>query len=230
MDVTTLETKTRDTRGKNAARRLRREGLMPGVLYGTEEASRSEGVALSVDPKSLARILHSESGVNTIIELQMEGRSNERVLVKDFQLDPVSHDLLHVDFYRFAMDKPIVVTVQVQVQGEPRGVKQQGGLLDFVTREIELECLPVDIPEHIDIDVSELMLGEAVRLRDILEGQKWTPLTDPDTMIVHVVPPRVEEKTEEEVAAEEAAAAGETPGEPEVIKKGKDEDEGGEKA
>ncbi len=222
----TLETKTRETRGKNAACRLRREGLMPAVLYGAAEASRSEGISLSVDSKSLTRILHSESGVNTIIDLRMADGSSERVLVKHFLLDPITHHLLHADFYRFASDKPIVVTVPILVHGEPRGVKQQGGLLDFVTREIEVECLPADIPEHIDIDVSELMLGEAVRLRDFLEGQKWTAMTDPDTMIVHVVAPRVEEKTEEEVAAEEAAAAAETAGEPEVIKKGKaDSDE-----
>src|SRR3972149_6209925 len=139
-----LESVERGERGKNAARRLRRDGRIPAVLYGIDEAARSEGVSLAVDPKALFRILHSDSGVNTIIALQMPGGRTERVLVKDFQLDPVTHDLLHADFYRFAMDKRILVTVQVLLHGHPIGVKQQGGLLDFVHREIEIECLPAD--------------------------------------------------------------------------------------
>lgn len=219
-----LESVDRGARGKNAARRLRREGRIPAVLYGLAEAARSEGVSLAVDPKALLRILHSESGVNTIIALQMPGGRTETVLVKAFQLDPISHDLLHADFYRFAMDKKIEVTVQVVLHGQPVGVKQQGGLLDFVHREIELECLPADIPEHIDVDVSELSIGQGVRLRDLTEGQRWTPITDPDTLIVHVVAPRLEEEpVAEGVEGAPAAAA-----EPEVIKKGKAEADEGE--
>jgi large subunit ribosomal protein L25 len=213
-----LESVERGERGKNAARRLRRDGRIPAVLYGIDEAARSEGVSLAVDPKALFRILHSDSGVNTIIALQMPGGRTERVLVKDFQLDPVTHDLLHADFYRFAMDKRILVTVQVLLHGHPIGVKQQGGLLDFVHREIEIECLPADIPEHIDVDVSELSIGQGVRLRDLMDGRAWTPITDPDTLIVHVVAPRLEEEPAAEAVEGAAATA-----EPEVIKKGKAE-------
>ena len=218
----TLEAVRRDTRGKNAARRLRQSGMIPAVLYGTDEAARSEGVALAVNPKTLSQILHSESGFNTIIALQQADGSTDRVLVKEYQLDPITHHLLHADFYRFAADKLITVTVPVLVHGEPKGVKQEGGLLDFVHREVVLECLPTDIPEHIELDVSELIIGQSLRLRDVSEGQKWTPVTDLDTMLVHVVPPRVEEEPVEEEAVQEAAAEGQS--EPEVIKKGKTEE------
>ena len=223
MDAT-LEAVTREARGKNAARRLRRDGKIPAVLYGADEASQSTGIALAVDPRTLSRILHSDSGVNSIIALRVADGATDRVLVKEYQLDPLTHELLHADFYRFAADKPITVTVPVLVHGEPRGVKQEGGLLDFVHREVEVECLPADIPEHLDLDVSELMVGQNIRLRDVAEGRKWTPVTDPDTMLVHVVPPRVEEEPTEEAAA---AVALEASAEPEVIKKGK-ADEGDE--
>jgi large subunit ribosomal protein L25 len=144
-------------------------------------------------------------------------------MLREYQLDPVTHHLLHADFYELAMDKAITVTVPVQVNGEPKGVKQQGGLLDFVTREIEVECLPTDIPEHIDIDVTELMLHQAIRVRDLPEHPKWKAVSDGDTMLVHIVMPKVEE---EPVAAtaEAAAAAPAAPAEPEVIKKGKTEE------
>jgi large subunit ribosomal protein L25 len=128
-----------------------------------------------------------------------------------------------VDFYRIAMDKLLTVTVPITVKGEPKGVKQQGGLLDFVHREIEIECLPADIPEHIEIDVTELMLGQAIRLRDVATSLKWRPITDADIMLVHVVTPRL---VVEPVAADAAAAAAAAPtaaAEPEVIKKGKPE-------
>jgi len=145
-------------------------------------------------------------------------------MLKEFQLDPVSRHLLHADFYRVAMDKPITVTVPIVLRGEAPGVKQQGGLLDFVHREIEIECLPADIPEHIDVDVSELMLNQSIRLRDILGTMKWTPVSEGDLMLVHVVA----QKAEAEPVAVEADAAA-TPAEPEVIKKGKvDKDDEGE--
>ena len=143
-------------------------------------------------------------------------------MLKEYQLDPVTHHLLHADFYRVAMDKVITVTVPIVLRGEAPGVKQQGGLLDFVHREIEVECLPADIPEHIEMDVSKLMLNQSIRLRDITESMKWTPVSDPDLMLVHVVTPKVEAEPE---AAEAEAAA--TPAEPEVIKKGKAEKEEG---
>ena len=213
MDAT-LQAEKRQTRGKNEARRLRAAGRIPAVVYGVE---KGKAVEISVDPKILSRILHSESGVNTLISLTgLEGAADARVLVKEYQLDPIHHKMLHADFFQIAMDKMLTVTVPIQIKGEAKGVKQQGGVVDFVNREIEIEVLPADIPEHIDVDISELMLNQGLRVRDIhSEGAKWKPLTDTDTMIVHVVAVKAEEPT----AAEAAAVA--APAEPEVAKKGK---------
>ena len=211
----TLEALKRDRFGKNEARRLRAAGRVPGVLYG----GKDETTPIAVDPRALLRILHSESGANTLIGLQLDG-GETRVLVKEYQLDPVSHQLLHADFYRVAMDRSILVTVPIQLRGEPKSAKQQGGIVDFVTREIEVECLPGDIPEHIAVDISELMMHQGVRVRDLATaGAKWKPLSDPDMMIVHVVTPKAEEVPAEAEAAAVAAPA--VPAEPEVIKKGK---------
>jgi large subunit ribosomal protein L25 len=219
MDAT-LEAVKRDGRGKNEGNRLRASGKIPAVVYGSrQEGKAPEGVALAVDPKQLLRILHSESGANTLINLKVDG-SEARVMVKEYQLDPITHALLHADFYQLAMDKAITVTVPIVLKGEPRGVKVQGGLLDFVTRDIQVLCLPTDIPEHIDVDVSELMLNQSIRVRDLAQSDKWKSVTDGETMLVHVVMPKVEEvaATPETAAAAPAAGA-----EPEVIKKGKEE-------
>jgi large subunit ribosomal protein L25 len=216
MDAT-LQAEKRETRGKNEARRLRAAGRIPAVVYG---AGREKAVEIAVDPKVLLRILHSESGVNTLIGLEGADLAGGKVLVKEYQLDPIDHRLLHADFYAVAMDQAITVTVPIVVKGEPRGVKQQGGIVDFVTRDLEIECLPGEIPEHIDIDISELMLHQGVRVRDLPAGN-WTPVTDPDTMIVHVVAVKAEEPAAAEALATPAAAAAE----PEVIKKGKKEEE-----
>ena len=218
MDAT-LEAVKREGRGKNEANRLRAKGRIPAVVYGTaRDGKRPEGVAVAVDPKTLLRILHSESGANTLINLSVDG-SEARVMVKEYQLDPITHQLLHADFYQLAMDKAITVTVPVVLRGEPRGVKTQGGLLDFVTREIQVQCLPTDIPEHIDLDVSELLLNQSVRLRDLPQSDKWKAVSDGETMLVHIVMP----KAEESAAATTETAAAPTTAEPEVIKKGKDE-------
>ena len=223
-----LDVVKREGRGKNESRRLRVAGRIPAVVYGArKEGQAPEGVPVAVDPKEVLRILHSESGANTLITLKLDG-GESRVMVKEYQLDPVTHQLLHADFYQLAMDRAITVTVPILVIGEPKGAKLQGGMLDFVTREVQVQCLPTDIPEHIDIDVSELMLHQAVRLRDLPENPKWKSLNDPDTMLVHVVLPKVEEVA----ATPEAEAAVVAPGaaEPEVIKKGKTEKEGEEPA
>src|SRR5687767_8193133 len=213
-----LEAVKRETRGKNEARRVRAAGKIPAVVYG----DKSDAAVISVDPKILLRILHSESGINTLISLKFEGEGDTRVLVRDFQLDPVTQAPLHVDFYRIAMDKKLTVTVPILLKGEPKGVKTQGGVLDFVSRDIEVECLPADIPEHIDIDVTELLMNQGVRVRDLPASDKWTPLTDADTMIVHVVAAKVEAVAE---PAATAAVAGAGAAEPEVIKKGKTDKE-----
>jgi large subunit ribosomal protein L25 len=222
MDAT-LQAEKRSKRGKNEARRLRAAGKIPAVVYGAE---KGKAVEIAVDPKPLMRILHSESGVNTLIGLEFDG-GNTRVLVKEYQLDPITHKLLHTDFYQVAMDKALTVTVPIVLKGEARGVKQQGGIVDFVNREIEIEVLPGDIPENIAVDVSELMLNQGVRVRDLqTEGAKWKAVSDEDMMIVHVVALKVEE----EAPAVEAAVAAATPAEPEVIKKGKaDKEEDKEK-
>jgi large subunit ribosomal protein L25 len=208
----TLEATVRETRGKNEARRLRAQGRIPAVLYGGADGAQ----ALSVDPKVLSRILHSGSGVNSIIGLDVAGKGVTQVLVKEFLLDPIKHSMLHADFYRVQMDKAITVTVSIQLKGEPKGVKVQGGVVDFPGREVDVECLPGDIPDHLTIDVSELLIGQGVRLKELSQGAKWTPVSDPDTLIVHVVAAKVEE-----TPAEGAAATAE----PEVIKKGKGDEE-----
>jgi large subunit ribosomal protein L25 len=216
-----LDAVERTSRGKNEARRLRATGRIPGVVYG----GRDGGQAIAVDPKVLAKILRTEQGANTLIALNVAGAGDSRVLVREYQLDPITHDLLHVDFYRVAMDKLLRVQVTVVPHGEPKGVKQQGGVLDIVHRQIEIECLPADIPNHIEVDVTELMVGMSVRVRDVATNPKWKAITDPETMLLHVVIPKVEEAPAADAAATAAAAA-----EPEVIKKGKKEEEGAEAA
>jgi large subunit ribosomal protein L25 len=217
-----LDAVERATRGKNENRRLRASGRIPAVVYGVKEG----GKAIAVDPKPLSKILQTQLGANTLIKLNLPGAGDARVLVKEYQYDPVTHQLLHADFYRVAMDKMIRVSVSVVPRGEPKGVKQQGGVLDIVHRQLELECLPADIPEHIDVDVSEMMVGMSVRVRDLATSDKWKPVSEPDMMLMHVIIPKVEEVPVTPEAA--AAAATAAPAEPEVIKKGKKEEAEGE--
>ncbi len=201
MDVT-LTAAARATRGKNEARRLRRAGQVPAVVYGGQGGD----VAVMVDPIPLLRLLHSEAGLNTIVDLKVEGGQGGSVLVKDLQLNPVTDELLHVDFLRVALDKLITVAVPVHLSGEAAGVKQQGGLVDFITREVHVECLPTAIPDRIEVDVTPLMIGDGVRLRDVTEGVTWTPVTSLDTLLVHVTASKVEEIEEDEEGDAEAAA------------------------
>jgi large subunit ribosomal protein L25 len=215
-----LEAVERTSRGKNEARRLRVTGKIPAVIYGEREG----GVAIAVDPKGLTKILQTELGANTLISLKLPGGADARVLVKEYQYDPVTHKLLHADFYKVALDKVIRVTVTVVPRGEPKGVKQQGGVLDIVHRQLELECLPGDIPEHIEVDVTEMMVGQSVRVRDVATNAKWKAVSDPEMMLMHVIIPKVEEVPATPDAVAAAAAAG--PAEPEVIKKGKKDEEG----
>jgi large subunit ribosomal protein L25 len=225
----TLDAVKRATTGKNAkneARRLRAAGSVPAVVYGASTGDAPASQPVSVDPKSLLRILHSDSGVNTLIKLRVDGGAETSVLVKEYQIDPITNRLLHADFYQLAMDKVLVLTVPVILRGEPKGVKLQGGLLDFVTRDIEVECLPADIPEHIDIDVSGLELHQSIRVRDLPANPKWKAVSEGDTMLVHIVLPKAEES-----AAATTEAAAPAVAEPEVAKKGKTdkEDEAKEK-
>ncbi len=215
-----LEAQARDTFGKNEARRTRRGGQVPGVLYG---GGGKEATPIAVAPKALLKILHSESGQNTLIALKLAGAGDSRVLVKDFQLDPITHEVLHVDLVRIAMDKLLQVTIPIVIHGEPKGVKQQGGILEYIRREIVIEVLPADIPEHIDVDVTELMLHQGIRVRDIAASAKWKPVSDLDLMLVHVIMPKAAE------VAAPADAATATVAEPEVLKKGKKDEEEAEK-
>jgi large subunit ribosomal protein L25 len=203
------------------------------VIYGAQkEGDTAPPVAVAVDPKPFMRILHSKSGLNTLITFKLDGEKDARVLVRGVQLDPVSHHLLHADFYRVNMDRKLTVTVPVQLRGEARGVKTDGGVLDFVHREIELECLPAEIPNAIDVDISNLGIGDAIHVRDLAGSASWTPISDPDMMLVHIVTIKVVEEAAatpaEGAAAAPAAAAGGS-AEPEVIKKGKGDKEGDDK-
>jgi len=207
-----LEAVKRTTFGDNEAGRTRRAGQIPAVLYGGDS---KEAVSLSVDPKALSKILHSKSGANTLISLKLDGAGDTRVLVKQYQLEPISHRLIHADFYKVAMDKALTLTVPVHLVGEAKGVKAQGGVVEFVNREIDIEVLPADIPEFIEVDVTELMLHQGVRVRD-LKADKWKAVSEGELLIVHVVMPKVEEVATPAAGAAPAAAA-----EPEVAKKGK---------
>ena len=219
-----LEAAVRESRGKNEARRTRADGRVPAVLYGLTGSGKAEATAISVEPKALTKILHSEAGANTLISLKLAGTGDTRVLVKDYQLDPITHEILHADFYRIAMDKVLQVTVPITVKGEAPGVKQQGGILEFVHRQVEVECLPGDIPESIEINVGELMLHQGVRVRDLPVNPKVKPVSDADMMIVHVIMPKAEEAPAAATPEGAAAAAPAAPAEPEVIKKGKKEE------
>ena len=208
---------SRTETGKNVNRRLRVSGLIPGVLYG----SKKQAIAVAVSPKEIGTILRSASGENTLFDLDLAG-VRRKVILKAFQLEPVKHQLLHADFYEVALDKRISVKVHIEIHGTPIGVKTQGGVLDFVTRELEVECLPMDIPERLSVDVSELEIGKHVRVSDIKVSDKVKVLTESDIVVVHVVAPRAEE----EVAPAAEAVAVEGAAEPEVIKKGKPVAEG----
>jgi len=220
MQQIIVEASPRDDRGKNAARRIRRSGQIPAVLYG----GKGEAQAVAVNTKQLAGILRSESGHNTIFTVKL-GASEQKVMLKDWQVDPVKGSLLHVDMLRIAMDVRMRVKVPVHTFGEPQGVKLQGGIFEMVTREVEVECLPSDIPAEFKVDVSELLIGKQLRAADLpLELQKMKLVSDPQRVIAHVVALRAEEEKPAEAAAVTEAA----PAEPEVIKKGKKEEEGEE--
>ena len=198
----------RSQRGKNAARRLRAQGQIPGVLYGLGK----DAVPVALEAKAIGRIVHLRSGHNQILNLVVDSGETAPVLAVDWQLDPVRGDLLHVDMKRVDLKKTVQMSVLISVVGVAPGVKEQGGVEEVVTREVEIECLPLAVPERIEIDVSELRLGQAIRVKDLARSEDYTYLTHPERVLVHVVTPRV---VEEEAPAEAA------PTEPEVIEKGK---------
>jgi len=215
----TVTAEARATRGKNEARRLRVAGSAPAVLYG----SGGESVAVAVNPKDIKKILHSKTGHNTIFDLAVKNGETAPVMIIDWQNDPIKETLLHVDLKRIDLNKRIQVKVPVHTHGDPKGVKIQGGLHELITREIEIECLPNDIPEEYTVDVSELSIGESIRANEIKLGESVKLVSNPEAVISHVVAMKAEEApaATAEVGAAPAAAA-----EPEVIKKGKKEEEG----
>lgn len=222
MKDVVVDVTPRESRGKNASRRLRRQGSIPGIVYG----ARRDPVAVTVDPRKILEIIHSESGVNTIFRLSLAGKeARDHVMIKEYQVDPVKGQLIHADFARIQMDEVIEVEVPIQVTGEAAGVKLDGGILDHVTREVRVSCLPGDIPEHIAIDVTALKIGDALRVSDIPRSDRYRILTEPEQTLVVVSPP-----AKEEVVAPVAEAAPAAPAEPEVIKKGKAVAEGEEAA
>jgi len=200
---------------KNAARRVRARGKVPAVVYGAS----APAVAVEVDPKQIQKILHSESGHNSIFDLEVGG-STAKVMIVDWQYEPIKGKLIHIDFKRIALDKAIRVEVPIQLVGVAEGVKTQGGILDQTLREVEIECLPSDIPANIQLDVTKLVFGTVLRVADLPHAGKLKFLTPEDTPIAHIT------SVKEEVAPTpeaEAAAATAAPAEPEVVKKGKQE-------
>jgi large subunit ribosomal protein L25 len=204
---------------KNAARRVRFAGKIPAVLYGPGH----EPVAVEVDPKQISRILFSETGHNTIFDVEVAGQAAAKAMIVDWQREPINDLLIHIDLKRIAMDKLLKVSVRVKLLGIPAGVKNSGGILDQVLREVEVECLPADIPRHIDVDVSNLELYQSLRVSDLPHSDKIKYLKAEDATVAHVVSIREEAPTaaEAEVAAAAAAAAEAATAEPEVAKKGK---------
>jgi large subunit ribosomal protein L25 len=223
MAEISITAKPRDERGKNAARRIRREGMIPAVVYG----GKGGNLPVAVDPKALQKVLRSESGRNTILKLDIAEKGATNAILKSWQVDPIREHFLHADFYRIAMDVAIRVTVPIATKGEARGVKVDAGILELVIREIEVECLPGDIPERIEVDVTDLGINDALRVSDIPAIAKVKILEAADQVVVHVVSIKEEAAPVPGAAAApaEGEAAAAPAAEPEVIKKGKKEEE-----
>ncbi|MGP8246296.1 MAG: 50S ribosomal protein L25 [Bryobacteraceae bacterium] len=215
----TVAAEVRASRGKNEARRTRREGRIPAVVYGAFQ----DPVSVSVNPREILKIVRSATGFNTIFNLAIAGGETTPVMVVDQQIDPLKGTLLHADLKRIDLSRRIRVTVPVQVVGEPMGVKVQGGLLEIITRAIEIECLPDEIPDSFTIDVGELTIGQSKRSSDVALSGSVKLLSSPDTVIAHIVTLRAEEVAAPEAAAVPEAAPAEG-AEPEVIKKAKKEE------
>lgn len=222
QEVVQAQIREATSRGKNEARRLRAKGRVPAVVYG----ARKDSVAVSVDPKQISKILRSASGHNTIFDLDL-GPEKTKAMIVDWHYEPIKGKLLHIDLKRIAMDEKIRVKVPIHLTGESIGVKQQGGILDQVLREVEIECLPADIPSSLDVDITELTFGQVLRVSDLPHAGRLRFITDANQAVVHVTSVKEEVVATPDAAAADAAAA---PAEPEVIKKGKQEteEEGGE--
>jgi large subunit ribosomal protein L25 len=213
----TIKAEKRDAGGKNAARRIRREGNVPAILYGPDV----ENISLILNKRDIFDILKSETGENTIFQVDLE-KDKPEVMIKDYQQDVTTDEILHVDLFRISMDKEIRVTVPIVLTGDPVGVKAEGGFVEFVTREVEIECLPRDIPENIEVDIRALHLNQSLKVEDLAQMEGVEMISDPHAMIVMVEAPSVEEAVEEVLEEEEIMAEGD---QPEVIQKEKGEGE-----
>ena len=213
-----LEAQARTPGSKNAARRVRRDGKVPAVLYGAGK----DAVSVSLDPRQVTRILTSVTGHNTIFDLALNGGEQTKAMIVDWQYEPIKGALLHIDLKRIAMDRKLTVAVPVTLKGESAGVKQQGGIMEQMLREVEIECLPGDIPASIEADVSELVFGKVLRVSDLPHSDKFKYVSDANHPVAHITTVKEEVVAAPEVVAADAAAA---PAEPEVIKKGKQETE-----
>jgi large subunit ribosomal protein L25 len=211
--VLTVEAEPREDFGKNASRRVRHAGRVPGIVYG----GGGPAIPVSLDPRKIAEVLHSEAGHNSIFNLEIRGRAPARVMLREWQVEPLDGHLLHVDMVRVARDTKLKVKVPIQITGEAKGVKTQGGIFEFLLREVEVECLPDDIPDHIVVDVTELLIGRTLRVSDLPVSEKIKVLTEASRAVAHVIALKAEEEKPAEVVAEVA------PAEPEVIRKGKAE-------
>jgi large subunit ribosomal protein L25 len=218
LEQNILEAQPREAGTKNRARRVRREGKIPGVVYGAGK----DALAVSVDPRHVLRILRSDSGHNTILDLALDGGERTKAMIVDWQYEPIKGHLLHIDLKRIAMDKALRVSVPVVLQGVAEGVKTEGGILEQMLREVEIECLPGDIPSHIDVDISHLVFGKVLRVSDLPHNEKLKFLSDANQPVAHVTSVKEEVVATPEAVAADAAAV---PAEPEVIKKGKTETE-----
>jgi len=216
-----VSAQSRSSRGKNEARRLRAKGMIPAVVYG----GKSDAVAVTVDPKTLLRVLRSEAGRNTILSLDLGEGGKTSAILKSWQVDPINEKFIHADFYRIAMDVALKLKVPIHTVGEARGVKVDAGILEIIMREVEVECLPGDIPERIDVDVTDLGIHGAVRVSDLKISDKVKVLDEADQIVVHVVSVKEEAAPTAAAPAEGEAAAPAAPAEPEVMKKGKKEEE-----
>ena len=217
QELVEAQPRPEEARNKNAARRVRRSGRIPAVVYG----AKKESLSITVDPKQIGRILHSESGHNTVFDLKY-GDEQTKAMIVDWQYEPIKGTLMHIDLKRIAMDQMLRVNVPVQLTGTAEGVKTQGGILEQMLREVEIECLPSDIPDHIHVDVTALVFGQVLRVSDLPHSGKIKFVTDENQPVAHITAVK---EVVEAAPAEAGAEAAATPAEPEVIKKGKQETE-----
>lgn len=218
MERVTLNVGKRDKAGKGIARALRRQGMIPAIIY------RGGGsLPIAISKKAMAEFIDSTAGEHTVVNLKFSDGDRKLAILKEYQTDPLNGDILHTDFFEISLTEKVTVNVRIVTHGEPIGVKRDGGILQHVLREIEIKCLPDKIPGHLEADISKLEIGQYIHVKDIQVGEGIEVITTPDEILVNVVAPAVEKEPEAPAEGIVAAAAPETV-EPEVIKKGKKEE------